>query len=96
MYELIECAPIYKIDLDVGGVAINKHNLIIINYLIKVVLKSETDGAVTCWYNEFHAEIVWYKGVKVSICTSIRFINYTEVIRSKTIISTRTEISEEK
>ena len=58
--------------------AINKHNLIII---IKVVFKAETDGAVTCcWYSEFHTEIV-----KVSICASIRLINYKGVISSETI-----------
>ena len=34
---------------------------------------------------------MWYEGVKVSICASIRLINYKGVISSNTIISTRTE-----
>ena len=34
---------------------------------------------------------MWYKGVKVSICASIKLINYKGEISSNTIISTRTE-----
>ena len=55
------------------GVAINKHNLTII---IKVVFKSrnrQSSYMLVQWIP--CGNCVWYKGVEVSICASIRLIN---------------------
>ena len=65
----------------------NKHNLITI---IKVVFKSRNRWSSYMWCNEFHVEIVCGTKDKVSICASIRLINYKGVISSNTIISRRT------
>ena len=81
----------YKISSNVGGVAINKHNLIVI-IKIKIVFKSRNR-----WSSYMLVQLipckncVWYKGVEVSICASIRLINYKGVNSSVTIISMRTK-----